>query len=183
VTGALSIHYAEALAESVFKPESGLKPEEATDQLKLAESVIGSSKQLEIALLTPAISRTRKTAIVGKISDDLGLHRIIRNFLSVLVKHGRTKQLKAIRQSFELVVDERLGWEPAEITSAHELGPKEREEIERTLGTKLGKFIRAHYKVDNALLGGVRIKVGAKEYDSTLRGKLENMRQQLHISL
>ena len=69
MTGALSIHYAEALAESVFKPESGLKPEDAIEQLKLAESVISSSKPLEVALMTPAISRARKTAIVGKISD------------------------------------------------------------------------------------------------------------------
>jgi F-type H+-transporting ATPase subunit delta len=180
--GALSIHYAEALAESVFKPDSGLTPEEAIAQLRMAESVVSSSKQLEIALLSPAVSKVRKTAIVAKISNEMGLHRILRNFLSVVVKHGRTKQLKAIRQSFEQVVDKRLGWQPAEIISAHELGPKEREEIERALGTKLGKFIRAHYTVDNTLLAGVRAKVGAKEYDATLRGKLESMRQQLHIS-
>jgi F-type H+-transporting ATPase subunit delta len=182
VIGALSIHYADALAEAVFKPDSGLKPEDAITQLKLAESVVSSSKELEIALLSPAVSRARKTAIVARLSNELGLHRIIRNFWSVLVKHGRTKQLKAIRQSFEEVVDRRLGWEPAEIISAHELGPNQREAIERTLGTKLGKFIRAHYKVDDTLLAGVRARVAAKEYDATLRGKLESLRQRLRIS-
>jgi F-type H+-transporting ATPase subunit delta len=62
------------------------------------------------------------------------------------------------------------------------LAPNQREAIERALGTKLGKFIRAHYKVDDTLLAGVRARVGAKEYDATLRGKLESLRQRLHIS-
>lgn len=182
MTGALSIHYAQALAESVFKPDSGIKPEEIVEQFRTAEDAISGSKELQIALLSPAVNRARKSVIVGRISDELGLNRILRNFLSVVVKHGRTRQLHDIRKSFEEVVDERLGWEPAEIHSAHELSAEQRQQIEQALGIKLGKFIRAHYKVDSTLLAGVRAQVGAKEYDATLRGKLESMRQRLHIS-
>ncbi len=84
-----------------------------------------------------------------------------------------------MRQKFEIVVDERLGWIPADISSARELNPQQRQDIERVLGTKLGKFIRAHYKVEPALLAGVRARVASKEYDATLRGKLESMHQRL----
>jgi F-type H+-transporting ATPase subunit delta len=96
--------------------------------------------------------------------------------------HRRTNELKAMLQSFEAEVDERLGWVHADITSAHELSAGEREEVERTLGTKLGKFIRARYQVDPALLAGVRARVASKEYDATLRGKLESMRLRLNAS-
>jgi F0F1-type ATP synthase delta subunit len=59
------------------------------------------------------------------------------------------------------------------------LDPRQKEEIERALGGRLGKFIRAHYRVEPHLLAGVRARVVSREYDATLRGKLENMRQRL----
>ncbi len=121
--------------------------------------------------------------MLSKLADNLGLHRVIRNFLSVLVSHRRTSELKSIREQFEQVVDERLGWVRADIASARELSAAQREEIERVLGAKLGKFIRADYKIDPALLAGVRARVASKEYDATLKGKLESMRQRLQIEI
>ncbi|MDQ2948168.1 MAG: ATP synthase F1 subunit delta [Acidobacteriota bacterium] len=180
MTGALSTHYARALADAVFGPNAGLPPQDAVAQLTNAETVITGSKDLQLALLSPAVSKSRKVAVVSKIAEVLGLHRIVRNFLLVVVTHRRTHQLKSIRQEFELVVDERLGWVRAEITSGRELTSAQREEIERVLGSKLGKFIRADYNVDPAVLAGVRARVASKEYDATLRGKLDDMRQRLH---
>jgi F-type H+-transporting ATPase subunit delta len=182
MTDALSAHYAQALADAVFEPNSGLSPEDATAQLVTAESVFSGSRELQIALLSPAVNQKRKTAIISELADELGLHRILRNFLAVVVMHRRTRQLKAIRQSFEQVVDERLGWVRAEIASAHDLDTGQRQEIERALGTKLGKYIRADYKVDPALLAGVRARVASREFDATLKGKLEQMRQRLQTS-
>ena len=82
-------------------------------------------------------------------------------------------------QSFELLADERLGLVRAEISSARELNSGEREQIERVLGIKVGKYIRAFYSVDPKLLGGVRAQVASKEYDATVRGRLDRLRSQL----
>src|SRR5437868_1578011 len=159
MTDALSTHYARALADAVFAPNSGLSPQDALAQLAAAESLISGSKDLHIALLSPAVGKARKTAVVSTLADELGLHRLLRNFLLVVVRHRRTHELHAIRQSFETIVDEKSGWIPAEIASAKELKPEQRQQIEHALGTKLGKFIRAHYKVDPVLLGGVRAHI------------------------
>jgi F-type H+-transporting ATPase subunit delta len=179
MTDALSTHYSRALADAVFAPNSGLTPQDALAQLAAAEHLISSSKELQIALLSPAVSKARKAAVISRLADELGLHRIMRNFLMVVVKHRRTRELSAIEQSFELIVDERSGWIPAEIASAKELRIEQRQQIERALGAKLGKFIRARYEVDPALLGGVRARVASREYNASLRGKLESMRQRL----
>jgi F-type H+-transporting ATPase subunit delta len=179
VSGALATHYARALADAVFAPNSGLPPRDAVEQLRSAESLISGSKDLELVLASPAVSKKRKEAVVSKLAEDLGVHRLIRNFLLVVIAHRRTKELNAICREFEAVVDERLGWISAEISSARELNAQQKEEIERVLGTKLGKFIRAHYKVQPELLAGVRARVASREYDASLRGKLESMRQHL----
>ncbi len=179
MTDALSSHYAEALANAVFASGSDLSPAAASEQLKTIAALLQNSKDLELALLSPAVNRARKQAVIGKLADELELHRLIKNFLLVLVSHRRTRELAAIQESFELIVDERTGWIPAEITSAHDLSPEQREDIERALGTKFGKSIRAHYQVDPSLIGGIRAHVAAKEYDSTVRGQLESMRSRL----
>ncbi len=179
MTGALATHYARALADAVFAPNSGLLPRDAVAQLRESESLISGSKDLELALLSPAVPTTRKKAVVSRLAEELGLHRILRNFLLVVVSHRRTKELAAIRKEFEAVVDERLGWIPADIASAKDLNPEQRGEIERTLGARYGKRIRAHYTVDPSLLAGARVQIASKEYDATLRGRLESMRQRL----
>jgi F-type H+-transporting ATPase subunit delta len=176
---AVSRHYAAALADAVFAPNSGLDPKQAVEQLRTAASLIGGSRDLERAMLSPAVIRSRKEAVIGRLADELGLHRLIRNFLLVLVSHRRVSDVNEIAKTFDLIVDERMGWIPAEIASARELTPEQRQQIEKTLGTRLGKFIRARYEVDPALIGGVRARVASKEYDATVRGKIDSLRQRL----
>lgn len=179
MAGALAGHYASALANAVFAPNSGLPPETAVAQLRDAEALISGSRELQLALDSPAVAKQRKTVVVAKLADMLGLHRLIRNFLLVVVGHRRTRNLQDMRQHFEAAVDARQGWIPAEVTSARELGEPQRQEIERVLGSKLGKFIRATYRVDAGLIGGLRARVASREYDASVRGKLESMRQRL----
>jgi F-type H+-transporting ATPase subunit delta len=182
MTGALAHHYARALADAVFAPNSGLEPGAAVEHLRSAESLISGSKDLELVLMSPVVSKARKEAVIAKLADDLKFHRLIRNFLLVVVSHRRTKELNAMWREFQAIVNERLGWIPAEIASARELNPHEKEQIERVLGTKLGKFILAEYKVQPELLAGVRARVASREYDASVRGKLENLRQHLAAS-
>jgi F-type H+-transporting ATPase subunit delta len=176
---ALSIHYAAALANSVFAPNSGLSPEDAITQLRAVESLLSGSKQLEHALLSPAVGKARRKAVVEKLAGEMGFNRLIRNFLLVVVTHRRIHELPSMRRSFEAAVDDRLGFVPAEIASAKDLSRDEKQEIEGTLGAKLGKSIRANYQTDPSLIGGIRARVASREYDATVKGKLESMRQRL----
>jgi F-type H+-transporting ATPase subunit delta len=176
---ALSVHYAAALADSVFAPNSGLSPQDAISQLTIAESVLSGSKQLEHALLSPAVSKIRKKVVIEKLAGEMQFNRLIRNFLLVVVSHRRTRELPAMRRSFEEAVDARLGWVPADIASAKALSDDQKKRIEQALGTKLGKFIRANYHVEPDLIGGIRARVASREYDASVKGRLESMRQRL----
>jgi F-type H+-transporting ATPase subunit delta len=179
MTNALSTHYAEALAGIIFSPDSGIAPEAANEQLKTAADLISSSKDLQRVLLSPAVNKARKQAVVGRLSDELGLHRLLKNFLLVVVSHRRIRELPMMQKNFDSIVDERTGWVPAEITSAYELSANQRQEIERALGAKLGKFVRGHYHVDPSVIGGIRAQVASVQYDATVRGKLDAIRSQL----
>jgi F-type H+-transporting ATPase subunit delta len=176
---AVSAHYANALADAVFRPDTGLSPPEAVTQLRDIALTIHESKALQGVLLSPAVSRARKTAVVSKLADAMQLHRLLRNFLLVVSSHRRISEMNQIAASFESVVDDRMGFVPADIASAAELNAEQRERIERALGANLGKYIRAQYRVEPELLGGVLARVASREYDATLRGRLDSMRYRL----
>jgi F-type H+-transporting ATPase subunit delta len=179
MNAALASHYACALADAVLSFDSDLEAPQAVKQLRSAESVLSSSQELQLILLSPAVGRDRKLALVHQLAGELGLHRTICNFILLVVVHRRTGELKRIILHFEEIVDERLGLLPAEICSGRELGPEEREKIEHALKNRLGRDIKARYKVDSSLLGGVKAFVDSKEYDATIRGRLERLRTQL----
>ncbi len=181
MNGALASHYARALADAVLAPGTGLSGERAVSQFGDVEALVSGSRELEGVLLSPAIPKREKQAILGKLASALSLHPLMGNFLRVLVSHRRINEIASIRQEFAAVIDERLGWIPAEITSATELDSGQKQSIERVLAAKTGKHIRARYKVDPEVLAGVRALVASKEYDATLRGKLDSMRQRLAV--
>ena len=171
MTDAISVHYAHALADAVLAANSGLDPEDARTQLFSAVELITSSGELQAVLLSPAVPRAKKTELVGKLLDEMGLHRLIRNFLMVIVEHRRVGELQRIRDSFDLAIDERQGYIRSEIVSAAELTGDQREQILHALGLAAGKFIRPIYKVDKSILGGVIARFGSKEYDGSLVGR------------
>lgn len=179
MTDALSVHYAQALAEAVFSPDSGLDPNEARKHLASATDLIASSPELRHILLSPAVPRAKKTEVMGRLLKESGLHRLIQNFLMVVVEHRRISELERIREGFETAVDERQGFIRGEIVSSAELTDAQREQILHALGLAAGKFIRPVYKVDESILGGVIARFGSKEYDGSLVGRLEAMRRQL----
>jgi F-type H+-transporting ATPase subunit delta len=179
---ALSSHYAEALADGVFAPNSGITPEEAVAQLKSAVEVFASSPDLKQVLMSPAVPREKKTQVVGAVLSEDGLHRLIRNFLMVIVEHRRTAELERIENSFEAAVDKRQGYVRADIISAVPLTDSQREELLHALGTKVGKFIRPVYQLDKNIVGGVIARFGSREYDGSVTGRLEAMRRRLSTS-
>ena len=131
---AVATRYAKALAD-VTTAAAGLRPEEALSQLRAFEAALAASHELQNALTTPAVPASRKRAVVARIADILKLSLIARNFLFVLIDHRRIALLGEILHSFELIVDERLGFARAEVSSPRELTESQRGAISAPVGT------------------------------------------------
>jgi F-type H+-transporting ATPase subunit delta len=176
---AVATRYAHALADVVTGTGSPLAAGDAVTQLRAFEAALRSSPELQNALTTPAVPASRKRAVVGRIVDVLQLSRIARNFLFVLVDHRRITSLTEIIHSFELVVDERLGFARAEVAAPTELTEAQRTALSRQLEQITGKRIRARFAVDGALIGGVMARIGSTVYDGSVRGQLDTLEHRL----
>src|SRR5712692_10314172 len=118
---AVASRYANALADVVTGGTSGLNAETALAELRTFADALDSSAELGGALTSPAVPPSRKRAVVGRISEQLKLSRVTRNFLFVLIDKRRITSLREIIHSFEMVTDERLGFARADVISAAEL--------------------------------------------------------------
>lgn len=179
MASAAANRYARALADIVVARNSPLSATDAVAQLRSVEQLISSSDELRNALLTPAIPAASKRAVMRRLLDELGVSTIIRNFIYVVIDHRRVGIINDIRHAFELLIDERLGFVRAEVSSAEPLDQRRSSEIESELSSLTGKRMRLHFAVDPALLGGVVARIGSTVYDGSLRGQLQELRRQL----
>jgi len=176
---AVATRYAEALADVVTAGGSALAPQDALNQLSAFHAALVGSPELYNALTSPAVPASRKKAALARIGDVLGLSKIARNFLFVLIDHHRIRALSEILETFEVVLDERLGFARAEVSSARELNDAQRSALNQTLEQLTGKRIRMRLTVDPALIGGVVARIGSTVYDGSVRGQLSSLERRL----
>ncbi len=176
---AVAARYADALADIVTADGSPISPQKALSELRDFEGALEASPDLRKALVTPAVPNARKKAVVGRIADLLGISRVPRNFLFVLVDRRRIASLAEIVRRFEEVLDERLGFARADVSTATRIGEEQRTALAQGLGRLTGKRIRARYAVDPALIGGVVARIGSTVYDGSVRGQLASLGRRL----
>src|ERR1035441_3077607 len=149
---AVATRYAKALADvtsaAAGAPSPGLSPDGPRTLFRPFEAALSASRELENALVTPAVPLSRKRAVVGRIAGRLELSPIARNFLFVLIDHRRIALLGAILIAFDLIMDERLGFARAEVSSPRELTETQRGAINAQLEHVTGKRIRMRFAVD-----------------------------------
>jgi F-type H+-transporting ATPase subunit delta len=176
---AVAKQYAQALADLVFAPNSAVTAAQVADQLRSIEELTRSSAELRTILLSPAVPPARKRSVIARLTEPLGLTRLVRNFLFVVIDRRRIALLGQIREAFERLVDEREGIVRAQVRAAGELRPEHRARLEEALERLTGRQVRSDYGVDEELLGGLVLRLGSTVYDGSLRGRLEALRRRL----
>jgi F-type H+-transporting ATPase subunit delta len=176
---AVAQRYARALADVVLAPNSGLDPQAALEQLRAFAEMLASSRELANVLVSPAVAVGRKRAVIHRLGDQAGFHRLIRNFLFVAIDHRRIQQAAQLAAAFESAIDERLGRVPAEVVSAVALDASQQAAVRERLARLTGKEVRCQFRVDPALLGGLTARIGSTVYDGSVKGQLAALRQRL----
>lgn len=173
---ALAQRYAAALVDAAFAHNV---VEKIKRELGEFAAMLENSPELRNVLTTPAIGPGAKKAVIGEIAQKMGLDVEVKNFLFVLVDHGRTGILGEIRQAFETESNARMGIVDAKVTSARELSEQEKLELSKTLERVTGKKVQTQYQLDASLIGGTTVRIGSTIYDGSVREQLNRLRTRL----
>lgn len=174
---AIASRYARALADIVSSGK--LQADTVVGQLREFRALQTSSVEFRGVLASPAVPVRKKLAAAGRFADQLGFSPVLKNFINVVIGHGRIAMLGEILMSLEAQLDERRGIVRAAVTSARPLELTQRNEVEAALAKATGKRVFGEYAVDEALIGGMVARVGSRVYDGSVRGQLQAMRGRL----
>ncbi|MGA2991846.1 MAG: ATP synthase F1 subunit delta [Candidatus Korobacteraceae bacterium] len=177
MTTAIVSRYARAFSDVVL--ELKLDPKQVTEQLQAVAGLYRASPELRRVWDSPAIAAEDKRGLLDAIAERDALQRPVRNFLAVLIDHGRIHDLELIARQFETELNHRLGIVEAEVTSARKLEEAEKHELLAEVSRVTGKQVSARYEIDPSLIGGATIRVGSTVYDGSVRGQLQKLKEQL----
>lgn len=177
-----AMRYARALVDVVTAPGSGIDPARVRTEMGAIEEMLAGSTDLRNALLSPAVSPSRKRAVMARLLEPLGVAKQVRNFVFVVIDHRRIHEFSTIVEAFELLLDERLGFVRADVSSAYALTEAQRAALDEQLSRLTGKKTKLEFTTDPDLLAGVIARVGSTVYDGSVKGQFERLRAKLTMN-
>ena len=161
-------------AEAVFKLASeGNALAAWSDAIANIDGVVADSR-VQVCISDPKVSTQQLEGLVlGVVGDKLSGDA--RNFVQVLVQNARLDLMPLIRAHFEALKREKEGVLEAKIISALPMNDAQVKALVAQLEAKYQRKVTAQVETDASLIGGVKIVVGDKVIDGTVRGKLDAM--------
>lgn len=105
--------------------------------------------------------------------------KAVENFLKLVIENGRLAALPEMAAQFRRLKNASEGAADCLIESAFELNEQQIAELVWGMSRKFGLQLRPQVKVDPELIGGVRITVGDRVLDSTVKTRLAEMQAAL----
>lgn len=137
------------------------------------------SPELREFFVNPAIPALQKVSFLDTLNKKLGLLKELRNLLAVLISNDRIGHVVEVAAAYRKLLQEQLGIRQAEIVTARELSPAEREALVAEVGKLAGAKIEASFKLDATILGGTVVRIGSTVYDGSVRGRLDRLKEAL----
>src|SRR5260370_984033 len=127
---------------------------------------------------SPRVAQSADAALLARALGHVAAPELVR-FLQAVVRRGRQGLLGEIAQQYQELVDGKLNRVHADVTLPEVPDPQLEQEIVRRLADALGKDVRAHFRADRTILGGVIVRVGDRIFDGSLRRRLAALRRRM----
>ncbi|HXY19426.1 MAG TPA: ATP synthase F1 subunit delta [Gemmatimonadales bacterium] len=173
-------NYAEALLAAA---RGAGTVERCGELLEAVAGVLAADPGLQAVFMSPRVAKAAKQRLIERALRRLAPVPFIR-FLQAVVQRGRQGMIGEIAAEYERLVDSHLGRVHAVVATARPADAALQKAVTESLGRVFGKTVRAHFRTDPALLGGVVVRSGDRVFDGSLRRKLGLLRHRmLHARL
>jgi F-type H+-transporting ATPase subunit delta len=172
ITG-VAQRYAGSLFELALETKSVADVEKDLGQF---EALINGSADLKRLVMSPVFSSGDQEKAVSAILAKAKIGGLVGNFLRVVAQNRRLFAVPAMIQSFRQIASAHRGEVTADVTSAHALTAAQQTELKATLKSVAGKDVTINVTVDPSILGGLIVKLGSRQIDTSLRTKLVSLK-------
>lgn len=168
---------AERYAGSLYElAEQSKAVDQVEADLGRFEALLSQNDDLTRLIRSPVFSAEEQFKAISAIADKAGITGLVGNFLRVVAQNRRLFAVPAMIEAFRAIAAEARGEVSAEVTSAHPLSAAQEKELKATLKGVTGKDVAIEATVDPSLLGGLVVKIGSRQIDTSLRTKLNSLK-------
>jgi len=144
--------------------------------LKAIKAMLAGSADLRTLLASPKFSAEDKGKGIVAVGVKAKFNMTTLKFLGLLAQNGRANALASVITSFEALSAAERGAVSAQVTTAVPMTPAQAKAVASALRTALGKDPEIETRVDASILGGIKVKVGSRLYDASLKSKLDQLK-------
>ncbi len=165
--------YAQSLFELTIENGNLAKVEA---DLKSLKAMIADSADLRRLIDSPAFSAEDKGKGLVAVAVKAKFDMLTTKFLGLVASNGRAGDLLGAISAFSELSAKHRGVVTAEVISASALSPAQLKGVQAALAEALGKTPEVSTRVDPSLLGGLKVRVGSRLFDASLRSKLDSLK-------
>lgn len=158
------------------KEENILEP--MNEELEEISKIFSGNDEYINFLTSPQIDKTEKIQTIDVIFGGK-INQLTLNFLKVLISNGRIKYLSSMAKYYKELLREYLGISYVEAITAIPMTDEQKNSLIKKLEKKLDKKIELNNIVNESIIGGMKILIGEKSIDASLKTRLNELQQQL----
>jgi F-type H+-transporting ATPase subunit delta len=147
-----------------------------TADLNAFQAMLDESGDLKRFVASPVFTAGDQLRTIDVLVAKAGLGPLVGNFLRVVARNRRLFALQGMIKAFRAIAAEHRGEILAEVASAHALTSAQEDELKVALKGVTGKDVAIAVTVDPSILGGLIVKVGSRQIDTSLRTKLSTLK-------
>jgi len=146
--------------------------------LDAVAGAIQADERIAITLDSPRVSKAAKAKILERALQGEVPPEFVR-FLQAVVRRGRQGLLTEIAQEYQVLLDQKLNRVHAGVTLAQAPDSGTEKQVVERLANALGREVRAYFRADPGILGGVVVRVGDRIYDGSVRRRLTALQRRM----
>ncbi|MFB6466230.1 F0F1 ATP synthase subunit delta [Cytobacillus sp. Hz8] len=148
------------------------------EELRVVQEAVRNNEDLQAVLKSPKLTKEKKKEILATAFANVNPY--VLNTLKLLIDRHRENMIADVAYDFLELTNEEKGIADAKVYSVRPLTNEEKEAFSSSYAAKVGKkSLRIKNIVDTDLLGGIKIRIGNRILDGSLKGKLDRLQRQL----
>ncbi len=151
----------------------------ALAELAVLENLMSKSREFRSVLVSPGFTQAEKETALKQVSSRLGLSEKMVKFAVHLAEVGVVSALGEIIKKATAIYLEKKKRAKAVVMTPVEVSKQYEERLKASLKKLTDRDVDIEYVMDPSLLGGVLVKVGSTMYDSSIRGQLRLLKDEL----
>lgn len=164
-------------ASSLFDLAKETKALDAVEKdLGRFDELMRGSSDLMRLVRSPVFSTEDQLRAVNAILAKAKISGLVGNFISVVARNRRLFAMPAMLGEFRKLAAAHRGEVSADVTVAQALSAGQASQLAAALKESAGRNVTVNQVVDPSILGGMIVKIGSRQIDTSLRTKLSSLK-------